>query len=371
MARHDKDLLKNTLNIEDVKKILYKLGAEYVEYNDNRDELITNTICHNISGGSHKLYYYPDDKDPIFKCYTGCSCTMDIYELVRRNFELKGLDASFSDRVDWVAEQTGKSFGFGFSVEDDYEVNENLVWLERVSKKKKIERPDADTYSDRILDVFEYGYYDRSFIEDNIDIEAMKRFEIGFYSKENRIVIPHRHPMNGKIIGLRGRALNEWEVDRYKYLPLTVQRKMYNFPTYCQLYGLWQNKKSIEKIKKIVIFESEKSVLQCETFFPDNNFSVALMGRNISQHQIDMILNLGVEEVHIAMDKMFREYGSVQEQRDKNFLLSLARRFTPYVRTYVIFDDMELVRYKNSPSDHGKDVLLKLMKNKKEVLNKE
>lgn len=371
MVRHDKDLLKNTLDIEDIKKILYKLGAEYVEYNEDRNEITTNTICHNTSSGSHKLYYYPDEEDPIFKCYTGCSCTMDIYELVRRNFELKGVEMSFVSRVDWVAEQSGKSFGFSFSTEDEYKVNENFAWLEKVSKKKKIERPDAITYSDNILNVFEYGYYDKSFTSDNISIDAMKKFEIGFYSKENRVVIPHRHPLKGSIIGIRGRALNQWEVDRYKYLPLTVQKKMYNFPTYCQLYGLWQNKKKIERIKKVVIFESEKSVLQCETFFPDDNFSVALMGRNISQYQIDMILDLGVEEVHIAMDKMFKENETVQEKRDKSFLLSLARRFTPFVRTYVLFDDEGLIEYKNSPSDHGRETLLQLMRNKKEVLNKE
>src|SRR5690606_1919072 len=224
MVRHDKDLLKNTLTIEDIEKLLYKLGAEQVNYNETRNEIVTNTICHNVSSRSLKLYYYPDDENPLFKCYTDCSCTMDIYEVVRRSFELRGVELSFSATVDWVAEQTGRSFGFGFGEVNEYEVSAEWAWLEKVSRKKKIERPEPPSYSDRILNVFEYGYYDPSFLEDNISVEAMKKFEIGFYSKENRIVIPHRHPMNGRIIGLRGRALNKWETDRYKYLPLTIQR---------------------------------------------------------------------------------------------------------------------------------------------------
>lgn len=376
MARHDKDQLKTSLNIEDIKKLLYELGAEHVDYNEVRNEIVANTVCHNLSGGSHKLYYYPEGRnpdkvEPIFQCYTGCSCSMDIFELVRRNYDLRGIELSFSDTVNWVAEKSGRSFGFGFSVDLENRRNDDdWNWLNRFSKKKKVDHPELKTYSDRILNVFE-DYHHPSFLEDNITHESMDKFDVMFYSVENKVVIPHRN-IDGEIIGIKGRTLNQWEIDAgYKYMPMTIQRVQYNHPSYSNLYGLHQNKKTIQRLKKAIVFESEKSVLQCETYFPNNNFSVALSGRNISQQQIDMLLELGIEELIIATDKMFKEIDTKLCEEDIKFIVRMGRRFSPYIRTYTLFDEIGLLEYKDSPSDRGKDVLIALMKNKKEILNKE
>ena len=79
---NNKDELKNNLTIEQVSDFVAELGGEPQMVNDNI--LIAQTICHNKPGnGSHKLYYYDNTK--LFKCYTDCGCTFDIFGLVQRS----------------------------------------------------------------------------------------------------------------------------------------------------------------------------------------------------------------------------------------------------------------------------------------------
>ncbi|MFS0643772.1 hypothetical protein [Siminovitchia sp. 179-K 8D1 HS] len=376
--RYDKDHLKDTLTVDDIIKLLNELGVDnIINERETKGQLITNTICHDNSGtSSQKLYYYIDSK--TFHCYTECSCSFDIYELVRRSYEAKGIELHFSSCVDWVARKSGKSFGFGFGIDlpEKKPIDSEWEWMNRFNRKKIVIQEPKE-YSDRILDVFSKVYHPE-FLKDNINEEVMDFFEISYYNRDSRITIPHRHWKTGKIIGIKGRAIRQEDIDNgFKYLPLMIQGKLFNHSNYSNLYGLWQNKEAIKRLKKVIIFESEKSVLQCASYFGiNNNFSVALSGRNISQYQIDIILGLGVNKVILAMDK---EYNTVdkspkvkkQLEREIEFILRMGRRFSPYVQTYTLFDKHNLLGYKESPSDRGKDILVSLMASKQEILNKD
>jgi len=346
------------------------------DYSETKNEIKANTICHNVAHGGMNLTYYPntdnDDLEPLFQCYSNCG-SMDIYKFVRTSFSSKGMDMSFPDAVSWVADTTNKSFGFGFGhaeVEEVKEIDSDWDWLSRFEKKEKQPTTELITYSDRILDVFDRGYYPPNFLNDNITPEVMRKYDIMFYPYAERIVIPHRHPENGKIISLRSRATRQSDIDAgVKYLPLTIQGHLYSSPSYESLYGYWENKDTIRRLKKVIVFESEKSVMQCEAYFPNNNFSVALSGRNISQRQVDMLMDLEIEEIILATDKMFEKIDTDECKQDINFILRMARRFTPYVRVFALFDDENKIEYKSSPSDCGREILLDMMKKKKEVLN--
>ena len=79
---YDKDNLKNKLTINQISQLLAELGGEPT-IEKSGSILIAQTICHNHPGeGSHKLYYYDNTK--LFKCYTDCSSTFDIFELIIR-----------------------------------------------------------------------------------------------------------------------------------------------------------------------------------------------------------------------------------------------------------------------------------------------
>lgn len=371
--RIDATELKESLSIDDISKLLTELGAESTHHNTNKGELITNTICHNHSNGSHKLFYYEDSYS--FHCYTSCGCNYDIFSLIEKRYKLLNKEISFTEAIRYVASKTGRetsnaTFGDSFIIPNEPTINEELKWMQRVSKKKKVELSEPVTHSEKILEVFS-NIHHPEFLKDNISSEAMKKFKIMYYNRGNRIVIPHFHPTNGKLIGIRGRALNEWEIETTKYLPLTIQNTMYNFSSYSQIYGLWQNKDTILKLRKAILFESEKSVLQCESYYCGNNFSIAMMGRNISDYQVRLLLSLGIEEIIIATDKMFRDGNELEREREIEYLLRIGRKFSPYIRTFVLFDEKGLLEYKTSPSDHGKEALEMMMKNKTEILNKE
>lgn len=356
----DKDAIKESLEEHDIIRLLTDLGSQPPKRSGQGD-LMFNTVCH--GGDSHKLYYY--ESSHIFRCYTKCGCNMDIYELVMR---VRNVD--FQTSVRYVADLTGKHYtksAFVNQMQQSYMIDD-WQWLNRFASKPKpyVELP---TYSSQVLDVFvdiEIGQW----IEEGISPKTMKKFGISYYINDERIVMPHLD-INGRLVGIRGRTTNPIaEAEGKKYMPLTVNKVLYNHPTAFNLYGLYQNLETIKRLKKIAIFESEKSVLKCEDFYEGNNFAVAVCGSNISNQQRDMILETGVEEVIICFDK---EYVDVNGDKAKAYikkLLNLAHKFTPYCRVCIVFDEWELLEDKDSPCDKGREVLETLMRNKFEVETK-
>jgi hypothetical protein len=318
-----------------------------------------------------KLYYFSDDDSHSFRCFTQCSCNYDVYSLTQKVFENRGQTLSFTAAVDYVARTVGKSFGFGIEIEAKEKKNPELEWMNRVTRKKKVELPQLTFYNEAILDVFSHHNNPSLFRNDHISEAALDRFGVKYYDKASRIVLVNRFWENGKIIGLRGRYNGVLETGIAKYIPLNIQSHTYSYPTFMNLYGLWENKEAIQRLKKIIIFESEKSVMQVYSFFQDDCYAVALSGSSLSQYQVDTILNLGINEVQIGLDKEFQTGDRDAELRQMQKVLQMARRFTPFVRTTVLWDCEGVLPYKSSPSDLGKDVLLKMLEQKQEVLNKE
>lgn len=373
VTRLDADELKESLSIDDIKVLLTELGAQGTNYNSTKGELVTNTICHNYSGGSHKLIYY--EESHTFHCYTECSCNMSIFSLVMKVFKLRGSDINFPGAIDYVATKTGKSkniFGQGFLIPNEPKKNEDLEWLNRMTKKKKIELPEPQFHDDSILKVFSNRHHE-SFYNDGISHEVLDAYEIKFYDKENAVIVPHRYHANGKIIGIKMRNLDAWKIEQgYKYIPVKVQQTLYNHASYSNLYGLWQNKENIKRMKKVAIFESEKSVMQAATMYGhENNFTIALSGKNISQNQIDMLLDLDINEIILCLDKEFSDPKSDQAINYAKKILDIGRRFSKYVQVFTVWDVNGLLQRSESPSDRGKEVLQQLMKEKQEILNRE
>lgn len=362
--------LKEKLSISDIKMLLQELGVNDIfDEVDSKGFLITNTICHNKCDGKHKLYYYEESQQ--FHCYTDCGESFDIYELIQRNYTLKGQELHFSTIVEWVANKTGNSFGFGAVLKEKEKVNsEEIEWMRRFNKKKPVYDYEFNYKSDAILNIFSSGHHSL-FLNDGINTKALDKYNIGYYNKADRITIPHRHWENGKIIGIKGRSTIQYEIDNgFKYIPIEVQGESLSFPTHLNLYGYYQNQEAIRRLKKVIIFESEKSVLQCETMFGENNFSVALSGSSMSNFQIDLILKSGVEKVIFAFDKEFESTGTDKELKQMKKVLKLGKKLAPYLSVYVLWDKFDLLELKDSPSDKGKNVLLSLMKSKQEIMSR-
>ena len=358
----DANEIKEVLTIEDITKIVVSLGSNYPKPTNNTDVIIFNTVCHNKKDGSYKLYYLNDKK--YFTCFTQCSDSFDIYELIKRNKSLYGIDMDFYETVKYVANITGlqvrrrRRVGFGrssFLIDDWDFINGYDV--------KDTQQVDYIPIPESYLDCYD-NIYHQSWIDDGISIQTMKRNNIKYCVKDHQIIIPHYHGVTGDLIGIRCRNLMpEPLAEKKKYMPVYLQGKDFSHALSGNLYGLYKNRETIKRLRKVMIVESEKGVMQCETIYGNNNFTVATCSSNITNIQRDLLLDCDIDEVILAPDKDF-PINSKDYAKKMKTICKLAKKFTPYVRVYVIEDSDDLLELKDSPTDKGQEILEQLMKNK-------
>jgi len=365
---YDKERIRESLTIDDIHIILKDLGS-YEPKHDRHGNPIYTTVCH--GGHKHKLYYFQESK--IFHCFTDCSCSFNIFDLVIKAKEQQGYTYSFPQTIQYVVSLTGKSYIVNNKFQElQNERISDWQWINKLNRKKQL-AVNLPEYDEKVLDVF-MPYPHISWINEGITYETQQKYEISYYMRDERIVIPHRS-IDSRLVGIRGRAMSQEDIDNgRKYMPLTVGNTLYNHQTMFNLYGLNNTKDAIRKLKKVAIFEGEKSVLKCEDYYGESNFSVACCSSNITAFHRNILLSLGIEEVIICFDR-FRDkidteteekyQERIEEYQEK--LLKFARMFTPYVRTYIVWDDFGIIGFKESPVDKGKEVLEQLMKCKYEI----
>lgn len=205
------------------------------------------------------------------------------------------------------------------------------------------------TYDESVLDKYNNGYkWFKRFADDGILPSSQVKFKVGFDEESNRITIPWRD-FEGKLIGVMAR-LDSDEKTNYKYLPLIA------FPKHKNLYGLYQNKEHIKKTKKVYVFESEKSVLQSDSFGIHD--CVALGGNQISTTQVEQLLKLGVSEIVLCMDE-----GLMIDAIKRDIQTIKKSLFMRDVKIKIMLDKENKYMKKGSkvsPSDQGKETFLKL-----------
>ena len=134
-----------------------------------------------------------------------------------------------------------------------------------------------------LLNVFTF-YPTIEWLNDGISVESMKTYNILYSISENKIIIPH-YNLNGELIGIRGRALNEEDLILGKYMPVKIENITYAHPLGYNLYGLNFVKENVKKYKTAIIAEGEKSCLQYSTMFgQDRNIVVATCGSSFHKY---------------------------------------------------------------------------------------
>lgn len=345
--------LKATLTLDNIKSLIDILGGNV--YLENDEYLICNTFCH--CGTSHKLYYYKSTK--TFYCYTECG-SLDIIEIVKR---LK--DYNLPDAISWIVNkcninQKGNFGGSLVTISDWSFIKE----YDKSKLKQRNEVKDFLYYDNKILNIFQDIYY-QGWIDEGISIKSMKRYNIKYSSFLRRIIIPH-YDVTNRLIGIRGRAITEDDEFEYgKYTPIKVGNMLYKHSLSYNLYGINQNLNTIKNRHKVMLVEAEKSVLQADTMFGNDNFTLAICGSTFHSYQRDMLIMLGVKEVIIALDKQYQDIDSQEAIDWQNHITKqFIKPLSPYFAVYVLWDTENLLNYKQSPTDRGKETLLTLMKNK-------
>ena len=362
----DKELILSSLTKEDVIKICMALGSSYPKQ-DNNGNLIFQSICH--GSDSWKLYYYCTDidyKKHIFHCYSRCSDSFNIVELVIRANRTQGKTITWYKALYYIAKTTGKIFTGESKEETKTSVITDFNWINRLQqiKKNKKSIPNLSEISENILEVFYYAPH-QDWLNDNISREALSRYEIGYYGLTNQITIPHRD-MNNRLIGIRGRFLDQEDIETIgKYVPLQINGRTLSHSLGSNLYGINVVQDKIKTIKKAMVVEAEKSCMQAYSYFGEDSFVVATCGSSITRTQIKLLLNyLQVEEIIYAPDRDYHESNSYEAEVWYQKIIKRLAPLVPYCKVTLCADSKERLPYKASPTDMGKNILLELLDEK-------
>lgn len=344
MAIDYKTIISN-LQDTNVFQLLTELGGEPI---DKGAFILSKTICHNhdTSGASYKLYYYKNSH--MFMCYSECAA-MSIFKMLKNYYEARNITYDwYQDILNVIISCAPSQTVEGFTAKPYESIKDRYV--------QRKDRKELIVYPDKILDVF-IKKYPLEWERDGITRAAMDKYNIRFSISQNKIIIPH-YNVFGQLVGIRGRALNQWEIENIgKYMPVQIEQKWYSHPLSLNLYGLNKNYTNINKFQIAYIFESEKACLQCEAFsFP--NCSVAVCGSQFNKFQLDLLVRYcHPQEIVICFDK------EEKSGEDKYFkkLYDMCKKYTNYARMSFCYDREGLLELKQSPSDRGEEIFKKLL----------
>lgn len=362
MINYDKNYIREHITIENIFELLEEWGAE-PQYSSTG--IIAETICHNPPGeGSRKLYFYENSQ--LFHCYTGCEQpSFDIFELIIKVANIQwNLKFDLNAAIRWAAQR----FGIITVTEDiattelpDWQCFENYDRIQNI----KIQSPiiTLKEYDETILDNLDYSLHLQPWLKDHISEQVMEEAQIGYCCSTDQITIPH-FDEEGRFIGLRGRSMCQLDCDLWgKYRPIRTNGITYSHPLSFNLYNLNFSRPVIKRVKKAIIFESEKSCLQYRSYFGSScDISVACCGSSVSLYQIEALIRADAREITIAFDRQFQEIGDKEFQKLKNNLLKIRNRYGHYTLISFIFDKNKITNYKDSPTDNGSDIFMKLYK---------
>jgi len=363
----DRDELMELVTTEDVIDILKSFGSDEPIKDKNNDNVLHFlTVCH--GGDSHKLYYYKDSK--FFICYTSCG-SMSLYDLIMTinnidYFESFKFLCKFKNITNFSQKKKG--------LHKKEKTNKDLDFLRLHLYKKEKPIIKLPSYNKYILNMFD-DYIPLSWYKEGIKDELADIFQVKFYINQFKGIIPH-FDIYGNLVGIRGRSFLQYQIDSgKKYMPITIQNLTYRYPMSFNLYGIFQNQNNIRKIKKAILFESEKSPMLYGSYFgQENNIALATCGMSFSLYQRDLLLSLDIEEATICFDKQYRIEFIDDENLDRNSkvwkeyenyiirLIKISEMLMPYVNVSIVTCWDDRLKYKDAPIDRGKDIFEQLYK---------
>lgn len=338
--------------ISEVKNFLISLGVDQID--EYSDYLICPTICHNPidQADNMKLYYY--DKTKNFHCYTECSCNFSIVSLYMRYMSINHQDVSYGEAIDYLRR---------FVVVKPQDRQEDKSYNIVPTRPRAATTITLPQFPEESLDMF-IPMSHPLWEQEGIPAATQEKFGIRFSYNQNKIIIPHRD-IDGRLVGIRSRAIEEEDLVFGKYRPVQVGDMMYNHQLGFNLYGLWEHRAAIQRTGRVIIYEGEKSVLKDDAYYGDYSCAVATCGSQLNKFQINLLVyKMYVGEIILAYDK---EYDLPFSPEGKQYRAKLIKKCQTYNRLahfYYLFDEKGWLDRKDAPCDKGKETLDNLLARK-------
>lgn len=269
----------------------------------------------------------------LFHCF-GCGKSGNIYNWIQLT---EGL--TFDQAVQKVADITNSDL-------QDYVEPESLSFYRQLNRldnksEKNIDRTVLDFNKDYIQ-----RFKDEvptEWIEEGIQEEEIKKYEIRIDPISNRIVYPV-YDSNFQFIGVKGRT----RYKNFKELGLTKYMNYNKIGTIDYFQGMKQAQISDE----IIIVEGLKSVMKLDAWGYHDVVSAETSCLN--EYQMELLLKMQLKDIIIAFDK----------DVDINKVSKSTRLLKRFANVYVVYDKHHLLDDKDSPCDKGIEVWRRLLAEK-------
>ena len=239
----------------------------------------------------------------------------------------------FNDAVDKTAMLAG--------VEIDH-----LKTCESLSYFKQIKRSQVQPIKFATeRQILPWSYYEQfadeipqEWVDEGIEPEILKKYEIRIDKKSNRIVYPV-YDKDGNLIGAKGRT----RFKNYKELQIKKYLNYTKIQTTDYFMGMKQNWDTILDSKSVILFEGLKSVMHVAAWGYNNCLSSETS--DINDAQAAILISMGIRDLIIAFDKDVG-LGHIRET---------TKLLQKYMNVYAIYDKWGLLQDKDSPCDQGRD----------------
>ena len=220
------------------------------------------------------------------------------------------------------------------------------VFTNHLSHNQAVNINDIEILDKSVLDEYVPIEY-IGFLREGITPYACKKFNIEYSYRRKRIIIPQKLWSTGEIIGLNARTA----IDGYEQFGINKYSFTKGYNKSINIYGLWENYKSIQRKGYCCVFESEKSVLKRYSQFDET--AVALSGKFISEEQKRILIGLNVDII-LCLDNDV----SIEE------IYTLCEKFYGIRNVYFVKDFKGILGKKDSPADVCDDLYEELLRNK-------
>ena len=315
---------------------------EYIIKNDKTPVILEAIGCHSITEYSSEYRSALPDKnnktsvtvkkESLYSAvYSGdINMSGDIFALV---MELKGI--SFGKAMKFIHETLGLEYKFDKKEKTEKVKTDLLDIFKKIKRRTAIVNRDIEVYGDDILK--EYTPLPHiSWVREGILPFACDRFKIGYSYDKKRIIIPHHYwcGSDNEYVGIVGRTTipNHDILGIPKYFGIKPFKKSMN------VYGLYENYKTIQEAGYVVVFEAEKSVLK--RYSRKDGTATAIGSHTLSDEQVKILMGLNVDIV-IAYD----------EGIDIKDIYKDCEKFYGVRNIYFIYNKWGLLNEKESPAD--------------------